>query len=240
MRWTNMKIIKLIKINNHYYTMFNEIPEITYEKIGSDYVGSYVDSKGTVIFSRFLKRERFGDAFGGSELHLNMKDGTIQTIKDYWFDHGSYNQHGEFIGIGAGTLEELQRCYVYCGKNINKEAFNEMVEEYLTRDKLYDYREVEEWCKLQYEWFPVIIRGKKIPFMMNKYGDMAEKETKKRVYPRYNLCRNVKGKWKDYTYFKFAYKDGDRIIKIHDSYLKVLKATLPFVEEEIKVNCKLN
>lgn len=143
-----MKIIKLIN-SNGYKAVFDEIPELTYEKIGSDYVGSATDDKGNVILSHFLKRERFGDAFGGRELNLKMKDGSTETIKDYWFDHGSYLKHGEFIRIGAETLEGLQNCYVYFSANINKEIFINMVEEYLSHDKIYGYREVEEWCNLQ-------------------------------------------------------------------------------------------
>lgn len=220
--------------------MFDEIPEITYEKIGSDYVGSAVDSDGCIIASEFLGYERFGDAFGGREITLKMKDGTVSKIKDHWFDWGWYKPHGDFIGIGAGTLEDLQRCYVYFNYNINKEKFSAMIEEYLSRDKVYEYREVEDWCKLQYKWYNVIVDGKKIPFMMNEYGDMVEKESKQRVHPRHNICKKVNGKYKTYTYFKYEYKDDDgRLIKIEANYLDVLKASLPFSEEEIKEKCKL-
>jgi hypothetical protein len=238
-----MKILKLIKNANYdfYYVVFDEVPELTYEKIGLDYIGSAIDSDGAIIASNFLKYESFGNAFGGREITLKMKDGSTQKIKDYWYDWGWCKEHGEFINIGAGTVEELQRCYVYYGYNINKQKFEEMMEEYFTRDKLYEYREVEEWCKLQHKWYDVIVHGKKIPFMMNKYGEMVEKETKKRVYPRYNLCKKVNGKYKMYTYFRFQYKDDSgRLIKIDANYLDVLKATLPFSEEEIIKNCELN
>lgn len=149
-----MKIIKLIKqkySNNQYsyYAIFDEIPELTYEKVGLDYIGSAVDSDGAIIASNYLKYEIFGNAFGGREITLQMKDGSTQKIKDHWYDRGWYKGHGEFINIGAGTVEELQRCYVYYSYNINKQKFEEMMEEYFTRDKLYEYREVEEWCKLQ-------------------------------------------------------------------------------------------
>lgn len=238
-----MKIIKLVynEKYNHYYAMFDEIPKLTYEKIGGSYIGSSVDDEGNIIASEYLKYESFGDAFAGREITLNMKDGSIQKIKDHWFDHGWYKPHGEFISIGAGTLERLQNCYVYFGYNINKEKFEKMVEEYLTRDKLYEYYEVEEWCNLRYDWYDVIINGKKIPYIMNKKGDMIEKETKKRVYPRHNVMKRVNDKYKNYTYFKLKYKDNnDRLIKIEANYLEVLKATLLFTEEEIKEKCKLS
>lgn len=237
-----MKIVKLVynEKYNHYYAMFDEVPELTYEKIGSNYIGSVVDSDGSIIASEFLKWERFGDAFAGRELSLKMKDGSIQKIKDHWFDCGSYKEHGEFIGIGAGTLEYLQDCFVFHGYNINKETFMKMVNEYLTRDKLYEYKECEEWCKLQYDWYDVIVNGKKIPYLMNERGNMIEKETKKHVYPRENVMKKVNGRYKEYTYFKFKYKNNyGNLVKIESNYLNVLKATLPFSEEEIKEKCKL-
>ena len=53
-----MKILKMCVIRKyrdvHYYCMFDEIPEITYEKIGAHYIGSAVDSDGNVVFSRYL------------------------------------------------------------------------------------------------------------------------------------------------------------------------------------------
>jgi hypothetical protein len=236
-----MKIIKLIKNNNSYYAVFDKIPETTYEKIGSNYIGSAVDNDGLIIASKLLGYDSWGKAFGGREITLKMKDGSSEKIKDYWYDLGWYKKHGEFINIGAGTLKSLQKCYVYFTYNINKEKFNKMVEEYFSREKLYEYHEVENWCNLQHKWYDVIIDGKTIPYMMNKYGDMIEKETKKRVYSRYNTCKIVNGKWKNYTYFKFNYKNNkNKLIKIERNYLKVLKDTLPFSEEEIIKNAKLN
>ena len=235
-----MKIIKLIKDKfGHYKAVFNEIPELTYEKIGRDYVGSTINSNGEIVASHWLEKRGYGDAFAGREIKLKMKDGSTETIKDYWFDNGSYKDHGEFMSIGAETLEGLQNCYVYFSYNINVSAFENMVKEYLSYDKIYDYREVEEWCELQYKWYDVIVNGKKIPYMMNKNGEMAEKETKKRVYPRNNVVQKINGRYKTYVYFKFRYKENDRLIRIEANYLETLKATLPYSEEEIRANCGL-
>lgn len=235
-----MKILKLTKsIYDHYYAVFDIVPEITYEKVGLNYIGSAIDSEGRIIASRYLGYERFKGAFGGRELKLKMKDGSIKKIKDYWYDWGWCKEHGEFVGIGAGTLDDLQRCYVYCSYNINKKVFESMIEDYLKKDRLYGYDEIREWCNLQYDWYNVVVNGEKIPFMMNKYGDMVEKETKKRVFCRYNKSKKINGKYKTYTYFRFQYNDGNRLRKIEANYLDVLKATLPFSEEEIKKNCKI-
>ncbi|WEG18625.1 hypothetical protein PQ478_09085 [Alkalihalophilus pseudofirmus] len=212
---------------------------MTYERIGLDYVGTSVDSIGDIISSHHLKREAFGNAFAGRTIKLKMKDGSIERIKDYWFDCGSYESHGEFISIGAGRIEELQNCYVYSGYNINKATFERMLNDYLSRERIYDYREIEEWCNLQHKWYEVVVNNKKIPYMMNKYGEMVEKWTKKKVFARENRIKSFGGKLKEFTYFKFKYKDEDRLIKIEANYLDVLKATLPYSEEEIIKNCKL-
>ena len=93
----------------------HEPPELTYEKIGQDYVGSAMDEDGDIISSHFLVKQPFGDAFAGREISLEMKDGSTEVLKDYWFDHGSYPEHGEFTGVAIGTPQSLQRMYAYSG-----------------------------------------------------------------------------------------------------------------------------
>lgn len=145
-----MKILKLVQTSyGHSYIVFDKVEEITYEKIGLDYVGSLLDDRGNIVQSHFLKKQHYGDAFGGREIKLKMKDNSEVSIKDYWFDCGSYPNHGDFVNIGAGTIEKLKKCYVYYGMNINKYLFESMVNEYLERDALYDYKEVGEWIKTQ-------------------------------------------------------------------------------------------
>lgn len=238
-----MRIIKLCKTErNYYYCLFDTIPELKYEKIGIDYVGSATDENGDIIFSEHLGYASYRGAFGGRELSLQMKDGTINKIKDHWFDYGSYKNHGEFIGIGAGTLERLQDYHVYCGMDINKSTFDKMLDDYFSREKLYEYDEIREWCNLQYRWHDVILNGKRLPFMVNKYGVFVHRETKKRIYVRKN-CRKFKkqiNKIFELCLFKIEYKSDGMLIKIERKMLDVLKESLPYSEEEIKNNCKIS
>jgi hypothetical protein len=74
---------------------------------------------------------------------------------------------------------------------------------------------------------------------MNEYGEMIEKDSKKRVFSRDNICRKVNGKYKTYTYFRLKYKENGRLVKIEASYLETLKSTLPFTEQEIREKCGL-
>lgn len=225
--------------------MFDEIPKLTYEKVGSDYVGSVIDADGNIIFSDYLKWQQYGDAFASREISLGMKDGTIQKIKDHWFDYGSYKPHGEFVGIGSGTLESLQDCYVYCSRNINKNTFQKMLDDYYSREKEYGYDEIRDWCKLQYKWYNVIIDGKQCPYMVNERGNFVHKYSKEAIYPRVNRCVwkfKSKGKTNksfDLCLFKLEYNDGNKVQRIERKMLDVLKESLPFNEEEIIKKCKL-
>lgn len=234
-----MKILKMYVArrygNVHYYCMFDEIPEITYEKIGADYVGSAVDEDGDIIFSHFL-RKSYSGAFAGRELSLKMKDGSVQKIKDYWWDSGHYRGHGEFVDIGAGTLEDLQNCYVYCSCNINKATFQKMLDDYYSREKEYEYYEIEEWAKIQYTWYPVMIDGKVFEqLMVNEKGHFVEKLTKKRIHAKYTRCKwNKKANKSHATYmFKYEYNNGTRLVKIERRLDEVYKESLPLLESEV-------
>jgi len=223
-----MKIIKVCKSKyNHFYLCVDKIPKIKYERSGNDYIGQ--DKHG--FFSEHLEYENFPGAFGGREIELNMKDGSKEIIKDYWYTQGSYDEHGEFVSIGLGTKESLQDCYVYTSYQIQKDEFISLLKEYLSKDKLYDYWDIEKWLKLQYRWYPVMIHGKEIPFMMNKNGDVVEKYNKTPEYCMRNICRCKKKPEKYYLktfrYFKIQYKENKKLIKLEDKYSNVCKETLP-------------
>jgi len=239
-----MKILKLIRTklggDYDYKIVVDKIPTMIYKKIKGDYIGKTVNDKGDIIFSQYLKYNSWGNAFAGRELELELENNKKVTIKDYWYDCGHYQEHGEFISIGIGTIENLKKCYVYTSRNINKDTFIKMLEEYLKHEKVYGYGEVEKIIKMDYEWYQVKVGCKKIPFMMNKYGNMVDMWTKEMVYPRHNVCKIINGDFKEIHYFKFEYKDeNNNLIKLHYNYLQVLKDTLPQPEGDIIRNCNL-
>lgn len=94
--------------HENFYCLFDEIPEITYEKIGHDYIGSVTDEDENIIFSEYLGYQPYGYAFAGREISLKMKDGSVRKIKDHWFDCGSCKEHGEFVEIAGSTLENYK------------------------------------------------------------------------------------------------------------------------------------
>ncbi len=244
-----MKILKMYaarKYGAHYYCVFDEIPEVTYEKVGMNYEGSATDENGNVIFSNMLGYERMTGAFGGRELTLKMKDGSEAKIKDHWWDWGHCRKHGEFIDIGADTIEGLQRCYVYRGMNINKHAFQLMLEDYYSREKEYEYYEIEEWVERQCKWFQLQIGGKKIPFMVSESGKFAEMYTKKRIHPiesktikRYQKMGKTENIFR-IMLLKFEYEEMEELtnrkkkVRVENNLFDTLKESLPmFSTDEI-------
>ena len=246
-----MKILKMYvsrKYGPHYYCVFDEIPEVTYEKVGMNYEGSAVDENGNVIFSNMLGYENMTGAFGGRELTLKMKDGSEAKIKDHWWDWGHCRKHGEFVDIGADTIKGLQRCYVYSGMNINKHAFQLMLEDYYSREKEYEYYEIEEWVERQRKWHQLQISGKKIPFMVSENGTFAEMYTKKRIHPterkiisKYQRAGKTENIFRmellklEYEEITEPYHTKKKVRSEHNLF-EVLKESLPMFSEDEIVN----
>lgn len=231
-----MKIIKAHKNKNgHLYLMVNEIPKITYEKVGLSYVGS--DDEG--YFNDYLRYE-YGSgsfvAFAGREISIELKDSTIQTLKNHWWASGHYDKEHEYVEVGLSTLEKLQNCFVFCSYSIRKDKLEKMIEEYLRDNIFYDYWDIEKWCNLQYNWYPLIYHGKQLPYLMNYKGDIIDEFTLERKFADLNLCKikKVKGEIKTFELrlFKLEYKENNRLIKLEDKYDNVVKETLP--DEEFR------
>ena len=227
-----MKIIKAHKNKDgHLYIMVDSIPKVTYEKVGMSYAGSDKDN----CFSDYLKYEHSSGnfkAFAGREFEIELKDGSKVKLKDHWWDSGMYDNEHEYIGVGLGSVEELQNCFVFCAYNIRKDTLEDMVEEYLKDNTFYEYDDIRDWCKLQYNWYPLICHGEALPFLMNYKGEIIEKDTKKHAYALNNIMKCKKDKWFKLRLFKLQYKENDRLIKLEDSYDNVTKETLP--DEEFK------
>ena len=236
-----MKIIKAYKNKYGYlYIMVDKIPKLTYEKVGVSYVGS--DNEG--YFNDCLKYGYGSNfiAFVGKEIHIELKDGTIEILKNhwwaYWQTYENYNKEHKYIDIGLSTLEKLQDCFVFCSYKIRKDKLDVLIEEYLKDTNFCDYYDIEKWCKLQYNWYPLIYHGKTLPFLMNYKGDIIDEVTKEQNFARYNYMKIKKTKTFKLCLFKFQYKENDRLIKLEDSYDNIVKETLP--DEEYKKYKLLN
>lgn len=143
-----LKILKAYK--NDYgrlYIVLDNIPKMTYEKSGKDYVGSATLPDGTIVFSRFLKKHSCRGAFCGAVISLNMGDGCYTYVQDYWHDEGPYKDHGEFVVVGCGTVQGLQECYIYESACINKKVLDKLLDDYLEHDDFCTYKALEDWVK---------------------------------------------------------------------------------------------
>lgn len=146
-----MKIVKLCVIDGLYYVVFDEIPEITYEQVGTSFVGSYIDSNGHIILSDYLSYSEYSNGFDGRGFTIKMKDGTEKRIEKFWFDRGHYPDHGRFTKIGASTVEVLKKLYIYRSLKINSHIFQGMLRDYYNRDRDYSYTEIEDWIDSEKE-----------------------------------------------------------------------------------------
>lgn len=227
-----MKIIKAHKSKNGgLYLMVDEIPKITYEKIGLSYIGS--DEQG--LFNEYLKFENYYGkmkAFAGREIEIELKNGEKIKLKDNWWDAGTYDKSKQYISIGIQTKNRLRDCYVYCGMNVSESAINDLLEEYLKHDIFYEYYEIEDWLKLDFDWYDLKFHGMTLQFSINNRGDVINNTTLKREYVRNNISKYKNGKSFNLSLFKLKYQNNGKLIKLEDKYENIVKESLPEFEFE--------
>jgi len=228
----SMKIIKAHKSKEgHLQLMVDSIPKITYEKVGMSYIGSDENN----YFSDYLRYEHGSGhfvAFAGREIKIELKDGTIETLKDHWWASSIKNEEHEFVYVGLGTMEELQDCFVFCSYRLRKDMLELAIKEYLKEDFYYEYYDIEKWAKLQYSWYPLIFHGRELPFLMNYKGNIIDAITKERKFALNNYMKIKKTRTFMLKLFKLQYRDNDRLIKLEDNYTNVVRETLPCNEFE--------
>lgn len=145
-----MKIIDIVKFNDHIGLVVDEIPQIVYEEYGKFLIGS--DDKG-VLFNCLVYERPIGvfKAFGGREFDLPMKDGSVtHCYGQYW--HDTFNNASKVLGfklasITIQTLDDLKKCYVFVGYQAKYETYYKAVSDFLNNHpnyKIWGYREYEK------------------------------------------------------------------------------------------------
>ncbi|MFU2318955.1 hypothetical protein [Rahnella sp. PCH160] len=133
-----LKVVAVVQFNKEEALVFNRPVSFTYELAGKDYVGT--DGPLT----NYLYFERAGGyfkAFAGSELTLNMKDGSVQKIKDHWW-HGTKKDQ---IDIAVGDVDSLKKCYVFSSASVSKSEFQALRDTY--EGCIYPYWDYEKVIK---------------------------------------------------------------------------------------------
>ena len=243
-----MKILKAsYNEYNGYHLCVDKIPEITYEKVGPHYVGT-AKYRNQIVFSDFLQYSRHvgkWKAFAGREIYLKMKDGSTQIIKDDWWDAGSYTEDGtKYIHVGLATVDSLRKCYVYYAYNINEKFLHKILDDYLSKDKIYEYDEIRNWIFMQQKFYPARYFGKEIDgIMISEFGDIVNRYTKEIEGHQHNCfkIKKIKGGYKTFPIITFKCKKNEFGKYIYEgNYLKLLIESLPHLSrDEIIKKCKL-
>lgn len=131
-------IVALVDANGLTCVVLNRPLNLLYERVGKDYIGSDGPFRNLLYYERgcgsFV-------AFAGRELTLQMKDGSVEKVKDHWW-HGIPEG---CIETAAGTVEELKKWYVFSGVSILKEEYENMRSKY--SGCVYQYWDYEKIIK---------------------------------------------------------------------------------------------
>ena len=88
-------------------------------------------------------------AFGGREFDLKMSDGSTTHCFGQWWDGLSKTARLMFDGtlsnIAYSDIEDVKKCYVYCGGRCDTNWINKLLSEY--NGKIYEYYEFEKLIK---------------------------------------------------------------------------------------------
>ncbi|MBL5913964.1 hypothetical protein JBO41_17515 [Enterobacter asburiae] len=103
-----LKVIAVVQVNNREALVLNRPLNFVYDEIGRDLIGSDGPFKRPLLYSPASAAFK---AFAGSEMTLNMRDGSQRKVKDHWWS-GCLPEHQD---VTACDLESLKRCYVFFG-----------------------------------------------------------------------------------------------------------------------------
>lgn len=101
-----LSVVAVVQFNDGEALVLNRPLQLTYERVGNDYIGSDGPFRDALVFSRGSGRFV---AFAGRELTIPMKDGTTKKLKDHWWS-GSMDGYRQCI---RSDVQSLKRCYVF-------------------------------------------------------------------------------------------------------------------------------
>ncbi|WP_445336275.1 hypothetical protein ACSR9E_10145 [Citrobacter koseri] len=119
-----LKVVAVVQFNKGEALVLNRPLNFIYEEIGRDLIGSDGPFKRPLLHSPASEAFK---AFAGSEMKLQMQDGSQRIVKDHWWS-GSLPGHQS---VTACDLESLRKCYVfYGGMGITADDFQALRESY--------------------------------------------------------------------------------------------------------------
>lgn len=135
---TQLSVVAVVKFNDGEALVLNRPLQMTYERVGNDYIGSDGPFRDALIYSKGSGRFV---AFAGRELSIPMKDGSIQKLKDHWWS-GSIAGHKSVV---CSDVDSLKRCYVFRGALCDQEALDALRSTY--KGCVYPNRDYEKVIK---------------------------------------------------------------------------------------------
>ncbi len=142
---SELKIIAIVKFNNHYAYVFNREPEFKYKRDGDR-----LWACDSVFYSCYtFKQECHFKAFAGNKFDLPLIDGGVEHCAGQWWDFG-IEPIAKKIGIQLteltwGTLEILQNCYVFTGAHCDYKKLEQLKGDY--HGPIYEYWDYEKVIK---------------------------------------------------------------------------------------------
>ena len=103
-----LKVIAVVQFNRGEALVLSRPLNFVYEEIGRDLIGSDGPFKRALFYSPASEAFK---AFAGSEMKLNMQDGSQRVVKDHWWA-GCLPGH---LDVTTGDLVSLKKCYVFFG-----------------------------------------------------------------------------------------------------------------------------
>ena len=105
------------KGQKHLFLIVDKLPEFLYERKGNCLVASDDGFYNTYFYDSPGPNWK---AFAGRKFDIPMKDGSVEKAYGQWWD-GKHQENAPepIISVGVNTLEELGKCYVFCGAHIS-------------------------------------------------------------------------------------------------------------------------
>ncbi|HHL3224695.1 TPA: hypothetical protein ACQ5AB_004117 [Citrobacter freundii] len=103
-----LKVVAVVQINSGEALVLNRPLNFIYEESGRDLIGIDGPFKRPLLYSPASAAFK---AFAGSEMTLNMQDGSQRKVKDHWWS-GCLPGHQS---VTACDLQSLKKCYVFFG-----------------------------------------------------------------------------------------------------------------------------
>ncbi len=134
-------IIAMDKFNDKEAFVLKNPIELKYKRYGDTIIGTdgfFVDSL------RYEKvPSHHSQAFAGRQFQIKLENGDIVKCAGDWWDQITEKTieilGSNIIATTAGTIEDLKRCYVFCGYYGIRNKIKEFRESY--KDKIYGYWE---------------------------------------------------------------------------------------------------